>query len=146
MSWGGPELVFENDWDAPIVILTHTDESGITVRMLSNPLGRKVTSWMGKPYSYSKAKTVRIRDLSLAPGEVHVQQSKGSDGFHIKYGRRVFKDGKLISKEAWHWRYAPEDAVIMMGPRKPVGGGGAAPADPATTTADPATTDATTTG
>ena len=144
VSWGGPELVFENNWDAPIVILTHTDDSGITIKMLSNPLGRKVTSWMGEPYSYSKAKTVRIKDPALAPGEVKVQQSKGSDGFHIKYGRKVFKDGKLLSKESWHWRYFPENAVIMMGPRKPAGGGGVAPAD-ATTTADPAA-DVTTTG
>ena len=42
VSWGGPELIFQNDWDAPVVILTHTDSSGITVRMLSAPLGRKV--------------------------------------------------------------------------------------------------------
>ncbi|MGI9187242.1 MAG: VanW family protein [Gaiellales bacterium] len=143
VSWGGPELIFENDWDAPIVFLTHTDDSGITVCMLSNPLGRKVTSWMGKPYSYSKATTIRIKDPSLAPGEAKVQQSKGSDGFHIKYGRKVFKDGKLISKETWHWRYFPENAVILMGPRVPGGGGGgAAPADAATTV----TTETTTTG
>ena len=145
VSWGGPELIFENDWDAPIVILTHTDDSGITVKMLSNPLGRKVTSWMGKPYSYTKAKTVRVRDMSLAPGEAHVQQMQGEDGFHIKYGRSVFKDGKLISKEVWHWRYSPEDGVIMVGPRKTGGGGGAAPAT-TSTTADPTATGATTTG
>lgn len=146
VSWGGPELIFENNWDAPVVILTHTDSEGITVRMLSAPLGRKVTDWTGEPYSFSKAKTVRIKDPSLPPGEVKVQQSKGSDGFHIKYGRKVYKDGKLLSKESWHWRYFPEDAVILMGPRKPAGGGGGtAPAD-TTTTADPAATDATTTG
>ena len=145
VSWGGPELIFQNDWDAPVVILTHTNDAGITVTMLSNPLGRKVTSWMGKPYSYTKAKTVRVRDMSLAPGETHIQQGMGEDGFHIKYGRSVFKDGKLISKEVWHWRYAPEDGIIMIGPRKPGGGGGGAPAA-STTTADPTATGATTTG
>ena len=145
VSWGGPELVFENNWDAPIVILTRADAEGLTVKMLSAPLGRKVTDWTGEPYSFSKAKTVRIKDPALAPGEIKVQQSKGSDGFHIKYGRKVFKDGKVLSKESWHWRYFPENAVIMMGPRKPAGGGGAAPAD-TTTTAEPTATDATTTG
>ena len=146
VSWGGPELIFENNWDAPVVILTRTDSEGITVKMLSAPLGRKVTDWTGEPYSYSKAKTVRIKDPSLPPGEIKVQQSKGSDGFHIKYGRKVFKDGKLLSKESWHWRYFPENAVIMMGPRKPAGGGGGAAPTDATTTADPAASDATTTG
>lgn len=146
VSWGGPELIFENNWDAPIVILTHTDDEGITIKMLSAPLGRKVTDWTGEPYSFSKAKTVRVKDPSLPPGEVKVQQSKGSDGFHIKYGRKVFKDGKVISKESWHWRYFPEDAVILMGPRKPAGGGGADEPTDATTTVDPAASDATTTG
>jgi|LakMenEpi03Aug12_release.lakeMendotaPanAssembly.Ray.scaffolds.fasta_scaffold125531_1 vancomycin resistance protein YoaR len=146
VSWGGPELIFENNWEAPIVILTRTDAEGITIKMLSDPLGRKVTDWTGEPYSISKAKTQRIKDPSLPPGEVKIHQSKGSDGFHIKYGRRVFKDGKLQSKQSWHWRYFPEDAVIMVGPRKPPGGGGAAPVEPTTTTTATEPADTATTG
>ena len=118
VSWGGPELIFQNDWDAPIVILTHTTDAGITVQMLSDPLGRKVEAIEGKPYSPTKAKLIRLCDPSLAPGEAKFDQMKGEDGFHIKYGRRVFRNGKLISKQLWHWRYAPEDGVVRLGPRK----------------------------
>lgn len=125
VSWGAPQLIFENNWDAPIVILTHTNDAGITVQFLSDPLGRKVVAIEGTPYSYSKAKIIRERDLTLAPGEAKVKQSKGEDGFHIKYGRRVYKDGTLISQEMWHWRYAPEDGIILMGPKLPAQGGGA---------------------
>lgn len=138
VSWGGPELIFENNWDAPIVILTHTDDSGITVRMLSDPLGRKVVAYEGEPYSYSKAKMVKIVDKSLKPGERKIQQMPGEDGFHIKYGRKVYRDGKLISKQMWHWRYSPEDGVIMIGPKAGSGGGAEQPttsgADAGTTT------------
>jgi vancomycin resistance protein YoaR len=144
VSWGGPELIFENNWDAPIVILTHTNEEGLTVQMLSDPLGRKVESFEGKPYSFSKGKIIRIKDPTLPPGVAKFDQLKGSDGFRIKYGRRVYKDDKLISKEEWDWRYAPENGIVRIGPRVPKGGG-AEPA-PTETTADPAVTDTTTTG
>ncbi|MGI9117463.1 MAG: VanW family protein [Gaiellales bacterium] len=118
VSWGGPELIFQNDWDAPVVILTHTDDSGITVKMLSAPLGRKVVAYEGEPYSFTKAKLIRYCDPSLAPGDAKFDQMKGEDGFHIKYGRTVYRNGKLRSKQMWHWRYAPEDGVVRIGPRK----------------------------
>ena len=147
VSWGDPQLIFKNNWDAPIVILTHTTDAGITVQFLSDPLGRKVVSIEGKPYSYSKAKLIRKRDMTLAPGQLKVQQPKGEDGFNIKYGRRVYKDGKLISNEMWHWRYAPEDGIILMGPKvqpQAGGGGGAATDGGATTTGGASTTDSST--
>ncbi len=118
VSWGGPELIFQNNWDAPVVILTHTTEAGITVQMLSDPLGRKVVAYEGKPYSPSKAKIIRLCDPALPPREAKFDQMKGSDGFHIRYGRRVYRKGKLISKAMWHWRYAPEDGIVRIGPGK----------------------------
>ena len=118
VSWGGPELIFENNWDAPVVILTHTTEEGIRVQMLSAPLGRKVEAIEGKPYSIQKAKIIRLCDPSLAPGEAKFNQMKGEDGFHINYGRRVYKDGKLIAKKMWHWRYRPEDGIVRIGVRR----------------------------
>ena len=140
VSWGGPELIFRNNWDAPVVILTHTDDAGITVRMLSAPLGRKVVAIEGDPYSYSKAKIVKVVDKSLKPGERKIQQMPGEDGFHIKYGRKVYRDGKLISRQLWHWRYSPEDGVILIGPKPGAGGGGGSDGDVPAATTDAATT------
>lgn len=119
VSWGGPELVFQNDWAAPIVILTRTTEEGITVRFLSDKLGRKVEAIEGEPYSMSQPKVIRQRDLSLPPGTKKIVQPLGQPGFWIKYGRRVYKDGKLRSKQDWVWRYFPENKVIALGPKLP---------------------------
>ena len=119
VSWGGPELIFQNDWKAPVVILTKTTSDGLTVRFLSDPLGRKVEAIEGEPYSMSKPKVIRQRDLTLPPGTKKVVQPLGSPGFWIKYGRRVYKDGKLRSKQNWVWRYFPENKVIAFGPKLP---------------------------
>ena len=144
VSWGGPELIFKNVWKAPIVILTHTDDTGITVRMLSAPLGRKVVAYEGEPYAIRKAKVTRVVDRTLPPGTRQISQMPGEDGFSIRYGRRVYRDGKLIAKEMWTWRYAPENGVILVGPKAGAGGGGqdgaATAADGAATAPDGATT------
>ncbi len=117
VSWGGPELIFENNWEAPIVVLTFTDDEGIRVTFLSKRLGRRVEATEGEPYSYKAPRVIRKRDRSLPPGTKKVQQPLGSGGFWIDYGRRVFKDGKLVKREKWTWRYVPENAVILIGPK-----------------------------
>ncbi len=120
VSWGGPELVFENNWDAPIVILTHTNDEGVTVQFLSDPLGRRVEAVEGTPYGYKKARMLRIRDKTLAPGELVLDQKKGESGFKITYGRMIYRNSKLISSESWRWRYAPANGIIRYGSRVPV--------------------------
>ena len=119
VSWGGPQLIFQNDWKAPVVILTKTTSDGITVRFLSDPLGRKVEAIEGEPYSISQPKVIRKRDLTLPAGTKKIVQPLGHPGFWIRYGRRVYKDGKLRSKQNWVWRYFPENKVIAFGPKLP---------------------------
>ena len=145
VSWGGPELVFKNNWDAPIIIVTRTGVEGITVWFLSDKLGRRIEAIEDPPYAPKKAKMIRVRDNALAPGEMSMTQHVGEDGFSIRYGRKIFKNDKLISTEYWKWTYAPENGIVSMGPRVP-GGGGAPAVDPAEGAAtDPSTsTDATT--
>jgi len=117
VSWGGPELVFKNDWNAPIVIVTKTTDAGITIRFLSDRLGRRVETIEGEPYSYSQPRIIRKRDKSLEPGTTKIVQQLGGEGFWIKYGRRVFENGTLRSKQSWTWRYAPGNAIVLVGPK-----------------------------
>ena len=42
VSWGGPELVFQNDWPAGLLIKVRAGATGIRVMMYSAPLGRRV--------------------------------------------------------------------------------------------------------
>ena len=56
VSWGGPELIFKNDWPAAILMKLEATDSGITVRFFSSKLGRRVTTTTGKPYSADDAR------------------------------------------------------------------------------------------
>ncbi len=116
VSWRSPELVFENNWDAPVVILTRTDDSGITVLFLSAPLGRKVEVYEGEPRNFTTPREVRIEDKTLPPGTEKVEQTAGAGGFTIDYGRIVFQNGKRLWKDDYTWRYSPQNAVIYFNP------------------------------
>jgi vancomycin resistance protein YoaR len=121
VSWGGPELVFRNDWPAAILIKVSAGDTSITVRFYSTKLGRRVETTTGDPYNYTSATTVRVFNPSLAPGTEEVVQSGGISGFTVEYTRKVWQGKKLRRDEHWVVRYRPENTIVEYGP-KPAGG------------------------
>ena len=81
ISWGGPELIFRNDWPASLVIKLATTETSITVRFFSSRLGRRVETETSAPYGH------------------------GGGGFEVDYTRRVYRGGRLARNERHHVRY-----------------------------------------
>ena len=55
VSWGGPELIFRNDWPAAILVKVAASDSAITVRFYSRKLGRRVETTTGEPYAADRA-------------------------------------------------------------------------------------------
>ena len=75
VSWGGPELIFRNDWPAAILMKLDASDSGITVRFYSTKLGRRVTTTTGEPYDLTTPKT-RHRDELRAAARVRVRSCR----------------------------------------------------------------------
>ena len=44
ISWGGPEMIVENDWPAAILMTVSDSGTALTVSMYSSKLGRRVTT------------------------------------------------------------------------------------------------------
>jgi vancomycin resistance protein YoaR len=82
ISWGGPELIFRNDWPAGLLIKLETTDSSITVRFYSSKLGRRVETETAQPYG-----------------------SGGGGGFSVRYPRRVYRGDRLTRDEVFVWRY-----------------------------------------
>jgi vancomycin resistance protein YoaR len=80
ISWGGPEMIFENDWDAGLLVTADADDSGITVRMYSSALGRRVA-------------TDTIGD------------AVEGTAFSVAYTRRVWAGDRLKRDERFTWTY-----------------------------------------
>jgi vancomycin resistance protein YoaR len=116
VSWGGPELIFRNDWPAAILMKLYASDSGITVRFYSTNLGRRVTTTTGKPYDLTTPKSVTVTNSALPRGARQVVQEAGDGGFTIDYTRQVFRDGTKIRNERYTVEYDAEDEIVEVGP------------------------------
>jgi vancomycin resistance protein YoaR len=129
VSWGGPELIFRNDWPAAILMKLTATDSGITVRFYSKRLGRRVTTRTGEPYAYVSPRTITVRNGALAPGTTSTVQSAGESGFSVQYTRKVFKGPMLVKDERYTVRYDAQNAIVEVGPPKPKAKPGKPPAE-----------------
>ncbi len=115
VSWGGPELIFRNDWPAAILIKLEATDSGITVRFYSTRLGRRVATTTGKPYDPTTPKTITVTNPELPAGTRKVVQEAGDGGFTVDYTRQVFRHGKRIRNERYTVEYDAEDEIVEVG-------------------------------
>ncbi len=119
ISWGSPDMVFRNDWDAGVLIAAHAGSNSITVALYSSKLGRRVESTDGEPTGVQEPETIERRNDTLEPGARVVKQSMGPAGFSISYTRKVFAGDKLKRDETFRWTYRPENAIVEVGPPLP---------------------------
>jgi vancomycin resistance protein YoaR len=115
ISWGGPELVFRNDWDAALLMKLVASETSITVRFYSSSLGRRVETTTSDPYRWTAPSTVEVSDTTLEPGERVIAQEAGAAGFDVDYTRRVYARDRLLRSERFHVRYVPQNAIVLVG-------------------------------
>ena len=108
VSWGGPELVFTNDWDAPLVMLVEAGDSGITVRFFSRGLKRRIEYGEGEATDFKDPRSRKIVNPALEPGSERVLQQSGAAGFTISYWRKVYRGDDLIHDETFVAHYKPE--------------------------------------
>lgn len=119
ISWGSPDLVFRNDWDAALYIAASASDNAITVAMYSSKLGRRVETETSEPTNPVEPKTIERPNSELAPGTRKVIQSAGPAGFSVSYTRKVYKGKTLHRDETYRWNYRPENAIVEVGPPAP---------------------------
>ncbi len=81
VSWGGPELIFRNDWPASVLIKLDATDTSITVRFFSSRLGRRVETETSLPFGH------------------------GGGSFMVDYTRRVYRGTHLARDERFRVRY-----------------------------------------
>ena len=119
VSWGGPELVFTNDWPAAALLKVSARETSITVRLYSTKLGRRVETTTGEPYAYVAPATRVLTNRALPPGERVVVQDAGASGFTVEYTRKVYRGDRLKRNERYRVRYEAQNAFVEVGPPRP---------------------------
>ncbi len=119
VSWGGPEMIWTNDWPAGVLIRMAYTDTSVTVRLYSSKLRRRVETKTLEPCCYVQPRTFESVNASLAPGTTSVVQAAGPAGFTVEYTRKVYVGARLKRNERYKWRYDAENAYVEHGPPKP---------------------------
>jgi hypothetical protein len=119
VSFGGPELVFRNDWPAAILINAIASDNAITIRFFSTAFDRRVETETGERRDYVDPEIKETVNPELEPGERVVEQEMGGGGFTVDYTRKVWAGDELKRDETYTWRYSPQHAYVEVGPPAP---------------------------
>ena len=126
-----PDVAFENDSSAPVIIRTSYTNRSITVTFFGSQEGRYCGTERSERTGVSSPVTEYQTDpdINVNPGDEYTK-SRGSKGWSV-VNTRIFYDanGVEIAREAFPWRYRGEKNVIIVHPCDPrVGGSGVCPA------------------
>jgi vancomycin resistance protein YoaR len=121
ISWGGPELVFRNDWPAAVLLKVAASDTAITVTLYSSLLDRRVETATGEPFDYSAPTVREVTNAALPPGTRLTVQEAGASGFSVEYTRRVGRGDKPRRDERFSTRYLAKDGIVEVGPSRPGG-------------------------
>jgi vancomycin resistance protein YoaR len=134
LSYGGPDLVFRNDWDAGVLIDAVAGDNAVTIRFYSSKLGRRVETVTGERSDFEEPEINETVNPDLEPGARVVEQYSGGQGFTVSYTRKVWQGDELKRDETYTWHYTAQDAFVELGPTpKPKRGApkaGTAPDEP----------------
>ncbi len=142
MGYPGPDVVFRNDSDVPVIIRNSYDgDSTITVQFYGNNGGRTCESERSERFNYTQPRLIYKANRAVRPGSQHVA-NKGSQGWSVTVTRiMTMPDGSVIRQPDTH-HYRGASRVIEKHPCSL--GMEACPAPPTTTTVPPASTTTTT--
>ncbi|PID51047.1 MAG: hypothetical protein CR980_00435 [Propionibacteriales bacterium] len=114
VAWGSLDLKFKNNTKYGVLLQAYTHRSSpgnrgsITVRV-----------WSTKTYD---VKSSSLNRSNYRQGKVRYDTSPKchaqapSPGFDVNYTRYFYKNGSLVRKEPFFWRYSPTDKVVC-GPK-----------------------------
>ena len=103
MGYPGPDVVFRNDSDVPIIIRNSYDgNSTITVQFYGNNGGRTCESERSERFNYTDPRLIYKANAAVSPGSQRVA-SKGSSGWSVTVTRiMTMPDGSVVREPDTH--------------------------------------------
>lgn len=110
VAWPNLDLKFQNDTKYGVLVQASVNKAtpgsrgSITVKMWSTKTYDKITS-----SALSKSRFTTGRDLD--DDSPKCQPMSPVQGFDVDYQRLFYRDGSVVKRENFNWRYAPTDRV-----------------------------------
>jgi vancomycin resistance protein YoaR len=116
VSWGGPDLVFENDFDNALLIKSSYTDSTLTFTFYGTSQQRRVVSATGPRENWRAPETSYAVDPYAPAGSVKQVTGTNQLGFDVTVFRRVYEGGELLRKDAFKSTYVPTGPTVIYGP------------------------------
>ena len=118
VSWGGPDFRFKNNKDYPIKIVASYWEGQASVTIKGTRTDKITVEMEADVTETIPFSTTYREDPDMYEGKTRISQS-GSDGYRVQTYRKVYDDGKLISKEKEAYSvYTPHEQIVYEGTKK----------------------------
>jgi hypothetical protein len=115
VSWGGPDFRIENDKDYPIKIEANYWNGEATVTIWGTRTDKTSVEIVSETEETIDYPTIYREDSDMYEGETRVSQ-RGSDGYRVQTYRKIYNDGKLVSKEKEAYSvYKPHEQIVYEG-------------------------------
>ncbi|MCZ7533479.1 MAG: VanW family protein [Acidimicrobiia bacterium] len=118
LGWPGPDVVFRNNTNSPVIIKTAYTDKSITVRMYGDNGGLECTDVTHEKEAVVEFEEELVADKldEIAPGERRKERS-GSNGFLVRVDRLVtHPDGSQETDMHLVWRYRPLSELYTVHP------------------------------
>ena len=119
VSFGGPELVFRNDWDAGVLIYAAAGDNAVTIRFYSSKLGPRVETETGERDRLRGAGDQRDGE-PRASSPARAWSSRTRAATASRSATRARSGGRRAqARRDLHLDYAAQDAFVEVGPPAP---------------------------
>ncbi len=116
MGFPGPDVVFRNDSDVPIIIRnSYDDNSTITVQFYGNNGGRTCESERSGRFNYTAPRVLYKDNRAVTPGSEHLA-SKGSQGWSVTVTRVMTMPDGTVIREPYTHHYRGRARIIEKHP------------------------------
>ena len=108
------DLRFENDTDGWVVMQGIAGDTGITIRLLGSPTGRRVETEAGELRATGRPEVENVPDPTLYVGEKVVEEP-GAPAQTITVLRTVYEGDEVLYEESWVTNYDSVPRVVRVG-------------------------------
>jgi vancomycin resistance protein YoaR len=122
VSWGGPDLVFENDLETGILIKTSYTDETLTFSFYGTDPGRRVEISTGERVNWRSPQVSYALDPYAPRGSVRTVSGSNQAGFDVTVTRKVYEDGKLLRRDAITSNYIAVGPTQIYGPGSSIPG------------------------
>lgn len=116
INWPEPNLIFRNDTESALLLITEYTDTSITVKFFGDNGGRTVDSEVSGRYGYTGFPTEYLPNPARLPEAGERVEVKGASGWSVKVTQTITYGDGTVKVNEWTVRYRPQPREVEVHP------------------------------